>query len=206
MYLNGAAYTTNGAAGAPIGGSGFSFNGDGSIVAGAPSQLPAFQLITGANTLGGTNGFTLNLGTPNSTSGLSGFDETFGLSFIKQDGIRYGTRTGISIANDGIVSALFNNGQTTQLFRLPLATFANPNALTPTTGSEYLVSDNSGDPTLNFPTQGSAGTLQSSALESSTVDIANEFTTMIVVQRNYEANTKTISTADQMMQQLLNIK
>lgn len=206
MYIDGTPFTAATDAGGSTHGSGFSFNGDGSVAPGAPNQLPAFQLITGANTLGGQNGFTLNLGTPNSTSGLSGFDETFGLSFIKQDGIRYGTRTGISIANDGIVSALFNNGQTTQLFRLPLATFANPNALTPTTGSEYLVSDNSGDPTLNFPTQGSAGSLQSSALESSTVDIATEFTTMIVVQRNYEANTKIISTADQMMQQLLNIK
>ncbi|MCX8505667.1 MAG: flagellar hook-basal body complex protein [Alphaproteobacteria bacterium] len=188
-------------------GSAVSFNSDGTLGGAPPSTFPAMTLITGARPLGGSN-FTLNLGTVNSKSGLSSFQTTSGnieISQYNQDGIAYGNRTGVAIDKDGIVSATFSNGQSTKLYRIPLATFANPSALTPVSGNMYFASEASGDAILNFPGQGTAGKLTPGALESSTVDLSTEFTNMIVIQRNYSANTKSISAADGMMQDLLNV-
>ena len=188
-------------------GSAVTFNEDGSLGGSPPSTFPAMTLLTGAKALGGSN-FTLNLGTVNSKSGLSSFQTTSGnieISQYNQDGIAYGNRTGVAIDKDGVVSATFSNGQSTQLYRIPLATFANPSALTPVSGNMFFASSASGDAILNFPGQGTAGKLTPGALEGSTVDLATEFTNMIVIQRNYSANTKSITAADGMMQDLLNV-
>lgn len=211
VNMNGSTFTGNAAAAPPppaTAGSAVSFGTDGSLAGTPPTTLPSMTLLTGAAPLGGTN-FTLNLGTVGSKSGLSSFQTTSGgieISQYNQDGIPYGNRLPtVNIDKNGIVSATFSNGQNTPLFQIPLATFANPNALTPVSGNMYLSSQDSGDPILNFPGQGTAGQLTSGALESSTVDLATEFTNMIVVQRNYSANTKTITAADGMMQDLLNV-
>lgn len=193
----------------PAAGSGsqITFNSDGTLGGTPPSTLPDMALITGAQNLGGSN-FNLSLGVVNSKSGLSSFQTTSGgieISQYNQDGIPYGNRTGVAIDKYGIVSATFSNGQSTRLYQIPLATFANANALTPASGNMFFASDASGDAILNFPGQGTAGTLTPGALEASTVDLSTEFTNMIVIQRNYSANTKTITAADGMMQDLLNV-
>ena len=193
-------------------GSAVTFDGEGRLSGSPPTTFPAMSLTTGSKPVGG-NDFTLNLGTVGAKTGLSTFQTPsdsksnggLQLSSFTADGVAFGKRTGISIDKDGIVSAVFSNGQTSALYRIPLATFANPNALTPFSGNLYSASEGSGNAVLNYPGQGTAGTLSPGTLESSTVDLATEFTNMIVIQRNYSANTKSITAADGMMQDLLNV-
>ena len=88
---------------------------------------------------------------------------------------------------------------------MPLATFENADGLSPTSGDAYLQSNLSGNPLLEQPGTGAAGAIQASSLESSTVDIANEFSQLIVAQNAYSANSKVITTADQMLQSVVNM-
>lgn len=123
-----------------------------------------------------------------------------------QNGAELGLRTGVSIDKDGFVTAQFSNGQNTRIFKVAIATFANANGLNETTGNVFRESDTSGSYNLREAGQGAAGTVANGALESSNVDLADEFSKMIVTQRSYSASTKVISTADQMMQELLQLR
>jgi len=102
--------------------------------------------------------------------------------------------------------ALFENGDIRPIFKIPVATFANPNGLGTNTGNVYNQTDDSGLFFLRTAGTGGSGTVQSSVLESSTVDIAEEFTNMITTQRAYSASAKIISTADEMLDELVRIK
>jgi len=98
------------------------------------------------------------------------------------------------------------NGAPRPIFKLPLATFVNVNGLSSRSGHVWNQTQSSGDSTLREANNGSAGSMAQAALESSTVDIGQEFTSMIVVQRAYSAATKIISTADEMLEELVRIK
>ncbi len=202
INLDGSAFTKGEAAPA---GSTLSFNTDGSLASGAPTTIPGFAMVTGAAAFGGTN-FTLNLGTANSLNGLTSFSNSYALSFSDQNGIAYGYRTGVEFTSTGLIEVTFSNGQSVPVYKIPLATFANEDALEPKTGNIYTESANSGTAVLNYPSVGGTGSISPATLESSTTDIATEFTNMIVTQRSYSANARTITTADEMLQQLLAIK
>src|SRR3546814_21103248 len=102
--------------------------------------------------------------------------------------------------------ALFDNGQGKDIYQLPLGMFRNPNGLEGKTGNVYLETDRSGNFQLNLAGNGGAGDIAPGALEASTVDLAEEFTKMIITQRAYSANTKVITTADEMLDELIRIK
>jgi flagellar hook protein FlgE len=112
----------------------------------------------------------------------------------------------VSVDDDGNVTALFDNGIQKKVFKVALATFANPDALAPVAGNAYQVTEGSGTATISEPRTGGAGSIQSNALESSTVDLAKEFSDLITTQRAYSAATRIITTADQMLQELMQIK
>jgi flagellar hook protein FlgE len=202
INLDGSSFTKGEAAPA---GSTLSFNTDGSLASGAPTTIPGFAMVTGASAFGGTD-FTLNLGTANSLNGLTSFSNAYALSFSDQNGIAYGFRTGVQFTSTGLIEVTFSNGQSVPVYKIPLATFANEDALEPKTGNIYTASAESGTAVLNYPSVGGTGSISPSTLESSTTDIATEFTNMIVTQRSYSANARTITTADEMLQQLLAIK
>lgn len=126
--------------------------------------------------------------------------------YTNQNGAELGLRTGVSIDRDGYVVARFSNGQSTKLYKLPIATFSNANGLSAKNGNIYQQSNESGVYNLREAGKGSAGTVESGTLESSNVDLADEFSKMIVTQRAYSAGTKIISTADQMLQELLQLR
>ncbi len=147
-----------------------------------------------------------NLGTVGLTDGLTQFAGTFSIGFINQDGIRFGSFTGVSIDDDGIVTALFDNGQQQPVYKLPLGVFPAPNSLLLQDGNAYLETDGSGAVILLEANTGAAGSVASSSLEASTVDLADEFTSMIVTQRAYSANAKIITTADEMLEELIRIR
>lgn len=117
-----------------------------------------------------------------------------------------GEVTDVSIAKDGVVSAVFENGATRPIYQLPLATFANSDGLTSIAGNAYLPSDLSGNVAVNLASTQGTGQINSKKLEASTADIATEFTNMIRFQRAYSASSKIITTVDQMLQELGNIK
>jgi flagellar hook protein FlgE len=149
---------------------------------------------------------TINFGTVGTKNGVTQQSDAFATSFINQDGVRFGYKTGVAIDKDGVVRAVFDNGQRLAVARVAITTFADPNKLDARTGNLYAQTDASGSPTTNFSGIGGAGTVQGSALEGSTVDLAEEFTDMIVTQRNYSANSKTITTSDEMLQEIINLK
>jgi len=149
---------------------------------------------------------TFNLGTNGQTNGLSQLGTTFSVGTINQDGVKFGNFTGVSVDANGIVTANFNNGLHQAIYILPIATFANPDGLNPVTGDTYQQSAASGSVLLNQAGTGSAGTVAPSSLENSTVDIATEFSKLIITQNAYQANSKVITVSNQMLQSLLNIQ
>jgi flagellar hook protein FlgE len=149
---------------------------------------------------------TLDMGTVTEANGFTQFGGSFTPVFITQNGSQFGTFSGVTIAADGLVTALFDNGETRPVFRIPVATFVNVNALGGRSGNIWNATEGSGDPTLRTADNGPAGQLNQSTLEQSTVDIGTEFTKMIVVQRAFSAAAKIITTADEMLEELLRTK
>ncbi len=137
---------------------------------------------------------------------MTQFASTYNLSFVDQDGGSFGAFLAIEIAGDGMVTAVFDNGSRRSIYRLPVATFANYNALDPITGNAWAETVDAGSHFLNNPGSGSAGKLSPSSLETSTVDLGTEFTNMIITQRAFSASTKIITTADEMLEELVRVK
>jgi flagellar hook protein FlgE len=148
----------------------------------------------------------LNLGTANEADGLSQFGSEFSPTFIQQNGTKFGAYSGVSISNDGLVSALFDNGERRPIYRIPLVSFVNMNALQAGAANAWTATEASGSPVLREADRGAAGQIIQSSLEGSTVDIGEEFTNMIVVQRAYSAATRIISAADEMLEELVRTK
>ena len=144
-----------------------------------------------------------NYNTPDGVTQLSG---EYQLSYLQQNGAKFGNFAGVSIGSDGIVTALFDNGVTRPVFMIPLASFTNPNGLVSLSGNSWIASDFSGNPTLRQAGDAGAGSINSATLEASTVDLGTEFTRMITTQRAYSSAAKVITTADDMLNELLNIK
>jgi len=134
------------------------------------------------------------------------FAGAYNVIFTNQNGAELGLRTGVEISRDGIVSARFSNGQSAQLYKIPLATFTNPNGLEEVTGNAYVAASESGSFNLREAGRGGSGLINGATVEASNVDLAEEFSKMIAVQRAYSANTKVISTADDMTEELLRIR
>lgn len=139
-------------------------------------------------------------------SGFTQFSGEYNVISAEQNGAELGLRTGVSIDRDGFVTAQFSNGRSAKIYKLPVATFANSNGLDELTGNVYRQSDASGDYNLREAGRGSAGQIEGGALEASNVDLADEFSKMIVTQRAYSANTKVITTADEMTAELLRLR
>jgi flagellar hook protein FlgE len=175
------------------------FNGDGSINA---STQPATLSLANINWGNGSNLQNIDI----DISGFTQYSGNYNVVSTDQDGAALGLRTGVSIDKDGFVIAQFSNGESSKLYKLPIATFANPNGLIAKNGNVYQQSDASGAYNLREAGQGAAGTVESGTLESSNVDLADEFSRMIITQRAYSAGTKIISTADQMLQDLLQLR
>ena len=152
------------------------------------------------------NRLTLDFGRVGEANGFTQFGAEFTPGFITQNGSQFGTLAGVTIDEDGLMTALFDNGETRPIYKIPVATFVNVNGLNARTGNVWNQTQASGDNTLREANNGVAGSITQAALESSTVDIGEEFTKMIVVQRAYSASTRIISTADEMLEELVRIK
>jgi flagellar hook protein FlgE len=123
-----------------------------------------------------------------------------------QDGSTAGTLAGMTFNDDGMLSAIYTNGQTVNLAQIALAKFENPEALFKMGQNRYRESRLSGQATLGAPQAGGRGRVSSKTIESSTTDIANEFINLMTAERNFQANSRVIGVSDQMMQEVLNLK
>ncbi|MFB3149863.1 MAG: flagellar hook protein FlgE [Alphaproteobacteria bacterium] len=185
-----------------VSGAALTFNGNGTPSAINIATLRVNNLSSGAL----DSVISLDLGTVDLSDGLTQFSGAYNITFINQNGVQFGTFSGVNISDEGLVVALFDNGETLPIYKIPLVTFANFNGLTAKTGNVYVSSDSSGVPVLRVAKTGSAGAVTSGSLENSTVDLGTEFTNMILAQRAYSATTRIITTADEMLDELIRIK
>ncbi len=162
-------------------------------------DVPATTNATGATTLAMT-GVKLDL------TKATEFGSAFGVSMIKQDGFSAGQLTGITTADNGIITASYSNGQTRPAGQVELANFTNLQGLQPIGNNAWARTYSSGDPITNVPGGANLGTLQAGALEESNVDLTGELVNMITAQRVYQANAQTIKTQDQVLQTLVNLR
>jgi flagellar hook protein FlgE len=179
-----------------------SFNTTGAL---SGYNIPAIS-FTGNNGSKPNQSINLNFGTMNGFDGITSFDNPSGTSGISQDGFPGGDLQGVRIDQSGTLVGSFSNGRSFGLAQIGMAKFANNEGLTSDGGNVYLQSANSGDPIIGTAATAGRGFMQASALEGSNVDLSKSLTNLIVIQRGYQANAKTITTADQLLQTLLGIK
>jgi flagellar hook protein FlgE len=139
-------------------------------------------------------------------SGATQFGTQFGVTDLSQDGYAPGQLVGITIENNGIVTARYSNGQSKPAGQIEIANFRNPQGLQPLGGNGWAATFTSGDPIKGVPGDGNLGVLQAGALEESNVDLTGELVSMITAQRVYQANAQTIKTQDAVMQTLVNLR
>ncbi|MAB35066.1 flagellar hook protein FlgE [Thalassospira sp. MBR-102] len=195
------------------------FNGDGSLrtftdnagTTNLVDQDIAVNWSNGSN----ANQITIDLGTVGLTNGITQFGAgsdsngnlvEYDTRFINQNGAQAGSMVNYGFTEDGFLQVEFANGVKRPIYKLAIATFEAPDEMENHTGNVYRQTRESGDYLLREPGLNGAGNVVASALESSNVDLAEEFTNMIVTQRAYSANTKTITTTDEMLSELIRIK
>ncbi|HEX3810707.1 MAG TPA: flagellar hook protein FlgE [Rhizomicrobium sp.] len=198
----------------PIATGNLSFNSDGALV-GVTDTTTGGTTPSGSGTVdvnipwdSTTSGLqpqsiALNFGTLGASDGITQFDTDSTQTSSKVDGALFGSLSSVSVDANGYVTANFSNGLTQKIYKVPLATFANEDGLSQVSGNAYQVSNASGTPTIGEANTGGAGSVDSKALEGSTVDLATEFTNLITTQRAYSASARIITTASDMLDQLL---
>jgi flagellar hook protein FlgE len=139
-------------------------------------------------------------------TGTTQFGSPFGVNDLTQDGFTSGRLAGMSVANNGTIVGSYTNGETRNLGQIVTADFRNPQGLAPLGNNVWVDTAQSGLPIVGVPSTGSLGTLQSSAVEDSNVDLTAELVNMITAQRNYQANAQTIKTQDAVLQTLVNLR
>lgn len=170
-----------------------------------PPTIEISNWSTGAS----TSTIELDFGTIGATDGLTQYAPTdtdnidVTVENISQNGLRYGTLSGVEVEDDGTVVASYDNGDEVAVYRIPLATFPSYNNLTLNSDGVYQQTAGSGNYTLTQAGTGSAGEIVGSALEASTVDTAEEFSKMIVSQQAYSAASQMISTCNDMYDSLM---
>ena len=151
--------------------------------------------------------FNLNLGEAGSVvNTVTQFAETSSTKAFKQNGYGMGYLENFKIDQSGVVTGVYSNGTNRTLGQLALATFTNQSGLEKAGETTFVVTNNSGDPNIGPTGVAGKGKIIAGALEMSNVDLAEQFTDMIVTQRGFQANSKTITTSDTMLQELLNLK
>jgi flagellar hook protein FlgE len=137
---------------------------------------------------------------------LTGYANPSSMTFQYQDGYPAGVLRGISIDDDGTISASYSNGRLVPVYMLALADFPSYAGLDKMGGNLYAESLESGQPLQGTPGNGRLGNISPSTVEMSNVDLAQEFVNMIIAQRAFQANSRVITTSDEILAELINIK
>lgn len=175
------------------------FGPDGKLIGTSPKAIDI--TIKGALT-NGAGDLVFNVAYNNLK--MSASDSTASATSV--DGYKQGTLDGFSIGPDGTIEGIFSNGLKAPLGRIALANFKNPAGLLKTQANMFVNTANSGEPIIGKPGDSGFASLNPGALEMSNVDLSKEFTTMITTQRGFQANSRVITTTDQMLEELVNLK
>ncbi len=138
--------------------------------------------------------------------GSTQFASSFAVSSVSQNGYTTGELAGLEIDETGVIFARYTNGQSKIQGQIVLADFANAQGLTPVGKTQWVQSFESGEPVRNPPGNGTLGALQAGALEDSNVELSDQLVNLIVAQRNYQANAKTIETESAITQTIINLR
>jgi flagellar hook protein FlgE len=148
----------------------------------------------------------VSLGAAGEPNRISQYGELSTVGIIDQDGSAAGSLQAFTVGQDGLIVGSYTNGGSRVIGQVALGVFANPEGLEKAGGSNYRASVNSGLPQLGVAGQGGRGLLSSGTLEMSNVDLAAEFTNLIVAQRGFQANSRVVTTSDELLQEVVNLK
>ncbi len=148
----------------------------------------------------------LNLGKAGLINGITQFSSVSTTKAVEQDGYSMGYMESFNIDNSGTITGIYSNGTKQTVGQVAMAVFTNPQGLTANGENLFEVSNNSGLANVGPASQAGRGKMVAGSLEMSNVDLSEQFTDMIVTQRGFQANSRTITTSDQMLQELLNLK
>lgn len=188
-----------------IGSGSVQFDTDGNLVSSTGIPMNAGWTFPGADPFTATFDFGLDPAGNPSEGGLRTNGTSSYVSTVSQDGYSAGVLDSVSVAQDGTIYGRYTNGQEQALGQVALATFASNAGLDRVGGNLYTATDASGDPALGAAGVGGRGTTNGYSLESSNVELEDQFVNMIAAQRMYQANTGVIRTADEALQQLIQL-
>ncbi|WP_346896964.1 flagellar hook protein FlgE [uncultured Roseibium sp.] len=173
------------------------------------NQTITFDVTTGA--LAGASPTVINVAVPNGgtfdidLAQSTYLDGEFTVTEVNANGNAPSSVEDVEFDEDGILYAVYSNGDRRAIYQIPLADVASPDKLTPVSGNLYRVSNESGDVRVGFAGEGGLGNLVVGALENSNVDLASELTSMIESQRTYTANSKVFKAGSDLLEELVNL-
>ena len=190
------------------------FSPDGKLIsvadASSPDELNQGNLIVHANyrVAGDPNvrDIALNFGNSGVISGITQFASTSTTKAVEQDGYNMGYMEAFSIDNSGSITGVFSNGTKHSIGQLAMAVFTNPQGLISNGDNLFEVSNNSGMANIGAAEEAGRGKFVAGTLEMSNVDLSDQFTDMIVTQRGFQSNSRSITTSDQMLQEIISLK
>lgn len=186
--------------------SGIEFNTNGSYKGLNSATETAEFSVQFANNPSFTQTITLDLGTPGEFTGLTQFaSQQSSAVALTQDGYEAGTLSSVTIDNGGMIVGTFTNGVKVNIAALQIGLFQNPGGLEAVGNGYYLPTANSGEPIETLANSGGAGSITGKSLEKSNVDIATEFVNLMQAQNGYQANSRTIRVANEILQELTNL-
>ena len=183
--------------------------GTGTITFDANGQIDAANppTVGTAATIPGSAGSTTPIPVTLDFTKMTQLTATTSATVTSQDGLAAGAVTDVYISpNDGAVSLVYSNGLSEQIGQVALARFTNPAGLMQSEGTTFMAGLNSGDAQIGAANSGGRGAIASGHLEASNVDMAQEFTNMILAQRGFQASSRVITTSDEILQELVNLK
>jgi flagellar hook protein FlgE len=179
------------------------YNPDGSLKLGGDSTIGTDGTISlKVSAKNGAEAFDVKV----DFSDLTQFANESNAAVTGSDGYPQGSLDTFSIGPTGEINGIFTNGMSKVIGRVAMAAFKNPAGLEKTAENMYQVTPNSGEPIVGVPGSSGMGAVNSGTLEMSNVDISNEFAEMISTQRGFQANSRIITTSDEMLQELVNLK
>ncbi len=179
------------------------FDGSGNLVSHTPSPVPGPVDFLGANP---GQALTFDLGTPGTNDGITQLGMDSSITAQTQDGYGAGSLSGITVDANGVVMGSYDNGEQLAIAQLAIAKFSSNDGLGRAGGNCWIQTRASGEPVMGAAGSGGRAAVVAGALEQSNVDIAQQFVEMIAHQRAFQANSKTITTADDMLQEIVNLK
>lgn len=179
------------------------FNNNGALTAGGDANPVTFNFSQGANP---GQAIDLVLGSGSGGGTTTQYPIASTTNFQTQDGYPPGVLESTTVSAEGVISGHYSNGQILNLYQITLANFNNPNGLRKEGSNLYSETIESGVAYTNAPGEGGLGKISANSLEQSNVDLATEFVKMIIAQRGYSANARVITTTDQVLEELINIK